>query len=198
MSKKNALVMLTVGAVGGFLAAKYGKQFVSAVKSSIDRQPIEEIVEEIKNSVKQGAEDVKKSVEDICSGIEKSCFEYPNMTGYMDEFADYADEEMVSSKSETVYISVPMSEKKENEVKEEELPPLDVKVSDNPEEVRKAAVETLEEVEKAIAEETKTVESPGLALKAKRAKSKAKKVVDDVAENASIVVDKPAVEDKAE
>jgi hypothetical protein len=45
MSKKNGLFMLVVGAAGGYLAAKYGKQVVSTVKSSIDKQPIEDLVE---------------------------------------------------------------------------------------------------------------------------------------------------------
>lgn len=203
MSKKNGLFMLVVGAAGGYLAAKYGKQVVSTVKSSIDKQPIEDLVEEIKKSVKQGADEIKKSVEDICSEIEKSYFDYPDMSDYMDESADYADEEMNTPKSESTYFKIPVegveSEKKEEEVKEEELPPLDVKVSENPEEVRKAAVENLAEAEKAIEEELKPTESPAQILKAKRAKGKTKKAtaeakVEEKVEEKSEVVEDPKAE----
>ena len=198
MKKTNGLLLLALGAAGGYLAAKYGKQVVSTVKSSIDKQPIEDLVEEIKKSVKQGADEIKKSVEDICSEIEKSYFDYPDMSDYMDESADYADEEMNTPKSESTYFKIPVEdvepEKKEEEVKEEELPPLDVKVSENPEEVRKAVVENLDEAEKAIAEETKTV-SPGQALKAKRAKGKTKKAT---AEAKVEEKSEPVVEEKAE
>lgn len=203
MSKKNGLFMLAVGAAGGYLAAKYGKQFVSTVKSSFDKQPIEDLVEEIKKSVKQGADEIKKSVEDICSEIEKSYFDYPDMTGYCDDPSDYADEEMNTPKSESTYFKIPVegveSEKKEEEVKEEELPPLDVKVSENPEEVRKAAVENLAEAEKAIEEELKPTESPAQILKAKRAKGKTKKAtaeakVEEKVEEKSEVVEDPKAE----
>ena len=199
MSKKNGLFMLAVGAAGGYLAAKYGKQVVSTVKSSFDKESIEDLVEEIKKSVKQGADEIKKSVEDICSEIEKSYFDYPDMSDYMDESADYADEEMNTPKSESTYFKIPVegveSEKKEEEVKEEELPPLDVKVSENPEEVRKAAVENLAEAEKAIEEELKPIESPAQILKAKRAKGKSKKAT---AEAKVEEKSEPVVEEKSE
>ena len=199
MSKKNGLFMLAVGAAGGYLAAKYGKQVVSTVKSSFDKQPIEDLVEEIKKSVKQGADEIKKSVEDICSEIEKSYFDYPDMSDYMDESADYADDEMNTHKSESTYFKIPVEdvepEKKEEEVKEEELPPLDVKVSENPEEVRKAAVENLAEAEKAIEEEQNPTESPAQILKAKRAKGKTKKAT---AEAKVEEKSEPVVEEKAE
>lgn len=203
MSKKNGLFMLVVGVAGGYLAAKYGKQVVSTVKSSIDKQPIEDLVEEIKKSVKQGADEIKKSVEDIYSEIEKSYFDYPDMTGYCDDPSDYADKEMNTPKSESTYFKVPVedveSEKKDNEVKEEELPPLDVKVSENPEEVRKAAVENLAEAEKAIEEELKPTESPAQILKAKRAKGRTKKAtavakVEEKVEEKSEVVEEPKAE----
>ena len=199
MSKKNGLFMLAVGAAGGYLAAKYGKQVVSTVMSSFDKESIEDLVEEIKKSVKQGADEIKKSVEDICSEIEKSYFDYPDMSDYMDESADYADEEMNTPKSESTYFKIPVEgvepEKKEEEVKEEELPPLDVKVSENPEEVRKAAVENLAEAEKAIEEELKPIESPAQILKAKRAKGRPKKVtIETKVEDKS----EPVVEEKSE
>ena len=203
MSKKNGLFMLVVGAAGGYLAAKYGKQVVSTVKSSIDKQPIEDLVEEIKKSVKQGADEIKKSVEDIYSEIEKSYFDYPDMTGYCDDLSDYADKEMNTPKSESTYFKVPVedveSEKKDNEVKEEELPPLDVKVSENPEEVCKAAVENLAEAEKAIEEELKPTETPAQILKAKRAKGRTKKAtavakVEEKVEEKSEVVEEPKAE----
>lgn len=198
MSKKNGLFMLVVGAAGGYLAAKYGKQVVSTVKSSIDKQPIEDLVEEIKKSVKQGADEIKKSVEDICSEIEKSYFDYPDMTGYCDDLSDYADEEMNTPKSESTYFKIPV-EDVESEKKEEELPPLGVKVSENPEEVRKAAVENLAEAEKAIEEELKPTESPAQILKAKRAKGKTKKAtaeakVEEKVEEKSEVVEEPKAE----
>lgn len=198
MSKKNGLFMLVVGAAGGYLVAKYGKQVVSTVKSSIDKQPIEDLVEEIKKSVKQGADEIKKSVEDICSEIEKSYFDYPDMIGYCDDLSDYADEEMNTPKSESTYFKIPV-EDVESEKKEEELPPLDVKVSENPEEVRKAAVENLAEAEKAIEEELKPTESPAQILKAKRAKGKTKKAtaeakVEEKVEEKSEVVEEPKAE----
>ena len=198
MSKKNGLLMLAIGATGGYLAAKYGKQVVSTVKSSIDRQPIEDLVEDIKQSVKQGADEIKKSVEGICNEIEKSYFDdgFLNMA---DEYKDYADEEMNTPKSDSTYFKIPVTEVEEDKVveteKSDELPPLDVKVSDNPEEVRKAVVENLDEAEKAIAEELKPAESPAQILKAKRAKGRTKKVTADTkVEEKS----EPVVEEKSE
>jgi hypothetical protein len=79
--------------------------------------------------------------------------------------------------------------------KTEELSPLDVKVSGNPEEVRKVAVENLNEAEKAIEEELKPTESPAQILKAKRAKGKTKKAT---AEAKVEEKSEPVVEEKSE
>lgn len=201
MSKKSGLLMLAIGAAGGYLAAKYGKQVVNTVKSSVDKQPIEDLVEDIKKSVKQGADEIKKSVEGIYNEIEKSYFDdgFLNMN---EDYKDYADVE----KKETNYIKVPITDVVEEtvEVKDEEVSPLGVKVSDNPEEVRKAVVENLDEAEKAIAEELKPAESPAQILKAKRAKGRTKKVTADtkvedekseaIVEEKSEVVEEPKAE----
>lgn len=190
MAKKNGLLLLAVGAAGGYLAAKYGKQFVETVKGSVDKQPIEDLVDEIKKSVKQGAEDIKKSVEDMCHEIEKSYFDEGFLSmaedykDYESEFADYADEEMNTPKSESTYFKVPVVEVEPEKVEEpekvdetEELPPLDVKISENPEEVRKAVVENLNEAEKAIAEETKPSASEVLKKRRESNMKKTKKTV---------------------
>lgn len=177
MSKKNGLLMLAIGAAGGYLAAKYGKQVVNTVKGSIDRQPIEDLVEEIKKSVKQGADEIKKSVEDICGEIEKSYFDDSFMSMSTEDFAD-----VETTHKEPNYVKVPVTDVEEDIVKdtevEEILPPVDVVVSDKPEEVRKVVEETLAEAEQVIAEEIKPVESAAEVLKKRRSNiKKAKKSV---------------------
>lgn len=205
MSKKNGLFMLAVGAVGGYLACKYGKQMVETAKNSVDRKSIEELANEIKDSMKASVEGIKNTVEEIRKDI---------------EFADYADlddcfdDEKLNTKSDEKpnYIKVSVNdldnknenepkakhidiqddtivENKENEIKDEDVPPLEIKIAENPEKVREEANKLLDEAEKAIQAEL----NPGLEKLRARKKSNTKKTT-----KKSEKVENSEIENKAE
>ena len=190
--KKSKVVLCLVASAGGFLVYKYGKSFYGALKNSKNRQPLEEIAKEIKETMIKNVDDIRKNTEELKEKVEDICNEAVNtMLEEEDFFLDIEEENKVNF-AETKYVTVPMKNVSE---KTEELSPLDVKASENPEEVRKVAVENLNEAEKAIEEELKPTESPAQILKAKRAKGRPKKVtIETKVEEKS----EPVVEEKSE
>ena len=179
MKSGSKLLLVALGAAGGYVAAKYGKQIVSVVKENSDKEHLEAIANDLKehskkvaDSMKNSAESIKKSVDELRYEAEKAMFA---------DLADFEDiEDYFMCKSEEDYqkepVSVPV-------VETEEVSPVEVKVAENPEEVRKVVKETLAEAEELIKEETKTeeVKSAAEVLKKRRTqnvnKTRAKKTV---------------------
>lgn len=179
MKTGGKLLLVALGAAGGYVAAKYGKQIVSVVKENSDKEHLEAIANDLKehskkvaDSMKKSAESIKKSVDELRYEAEKAMFA---------DLADFEDiEDYFMCKSEEDYqkepVSVPV-------VETEDVSPVEVKVAENPEEVRKVVEETLAEAEELIKEETKIdeVKSAAEVLKKRRTqnvnKTRAKKTV---------------------
>ena len=209
MKTGEKLLLVALGGAVGYVAAKYGKQIVATVKENADKEHLESIANDIKehgkkvaDSVKKSADSVKKSVADLRYEMEKGMFAD---LGDFDDIEDYfmcKNEEDVAPKKNG-YVTVPVTDA--DVEKKEDLPPVDVKVSENPEEVRKVVEETLAEAEELIKEETKTTEVKSAAevLKKRRAqnvnKTRAKKTVKvEDAEPVKEEVKTETVENKAE
>ena len=189
MKNRNKILLVAVGSACGYLGYKYGKQVLSCVKNSIDRKPIEEIAKEIKGTMAKNVDDILKNTEELKGKVEGICNEALSKSVSSEDFCNDA----MKAKYVTVPvrpigikedidegISIPVEVEKKEELKEEvkkelkeELPPLDVKVSENPEEVRKEVKKLLDEAEKEIKKET--VSNAAEVLKKRRAKNISKK-----------------------
>ena len=93
MKTGEKLLLVALGAAGGYVAAKYGKQIVATVKENSDREHLEAIAKDIKesskkvaDSVKKSADSIKKSVEDLRYEAEKAM--YADL-GDFDDIEDY-------------------------------------------------------------------------------------------------------------
>ena len=92
MKKTNGLLLLALGAAGGYFAAKYGKQTVNTVKGVVSQDSLNEI----KNTVKKGTSDIKKSIDNIKHDIDLLFFD----EGFLSMAKDYEVKETDTVKVE--------------------------------------------------------------------------------------------------
>lgn len=199
MKTGEKLLLVALGAAGGYVAAKYGKQIVATVKENADKEHLENIANDIKESgkkvaesVKKSADSVKKSVADLRYEMEKGMFAD---LGDFDDIEDYFmcknEEDAEVKEHKKGYVTVPVVDT---------VPADDVVV-----EAPVAETVTAETVVEETKEDKKDsrVQSAADVLKKRRAqnvnKTRAKKTVKvEDAEPVKEEVKTETVEDKAE
>lgn len=107
--KKKGFVILAVGALCGYIGYKYGSQLVHCVKNSINRKPIEELAQEIKETMLKNKEELKKNVENLY-----------NKNNKCDNFMNFKSEEENSSNYFIVHMKK-YSDNKENVNQKEDM-----------------------------------------------------------------------------
>ena len=105
MKNKSKVLFVAITGACGFLAYKYGKSFCTSLKNSKNRQPLEEIAKEIKETMIKNVDDIRKNTEELKEKVEGICSEAVNSMYEEEDF--FFEVEEKNGFVDTTYIKVP-------------------------------------------------------------------------------------------